>query len=222
MRVFLFDIDGTLLSTGGAGSAALFAALTEEFGVAAPQSVEFSGCTDRGIARSLFEKHEIEDCAEHWERLRASFLKVLPTHLAACEGRVLPGVAQILEHLAGQETAVGLLTGNTREGARLKLAHYQIERHFLFGGFGDDHFERDDVAREALAASAAHVGAAVDPRNIWVVGDTPRDIRCARAIGANVVAVATGIHQREELLAMKPDVLFEDLSDVDSFLQSVG
>jgi phosphoglycolate phosphatase-like HAD superfamily hydrolase len=127
---------------------------------------------------------------------------------------VLPGIEAFLNTLAGRDdVAVGLLTGNLRAGARLKLGHYGLFDHFAFGGFGDHHWERDDVAREALAAVQAHLNGRARTERIWVIGDTPLDVQCARAIGANVAAVATGWHSREELAAAKPDLLLTDLSD---------
>src|SRR5205807_10014890 len=102
--------------------------------------------------------------------------------------------------------------------ARLKLGHFGLFNFFGFGGFGDQHWERDDVAREALAAVREQFGPRVAAENIWVIGDTPLDISCARAIGARVAAVATGWHSLDELAACKPDLLLADLSDAGPFL----
>jgi phosphoglycolate phosphatase-like HAD superfamily hydrolase len=105
------------------------------------------------------------------------------------------------------------LTGNLRAGARAKLEHYGLFHHFAFGGYGDDHFDRDDVAREAWAEVQQRFRGTVSAERVWVVGDTPLDVRCARAIGAKAVAVATGWHAHEELAATQPDLLLPDLSD---------
>src|SRR5262245_44893965 len=215
MHVCLFDIDGTLIHTRGAGMAALREGLREAFGVMEPtDQVAVHGRTDRGITRDLFRHHGIDDLPEHWERFRAAYLRVLPGTLAARPGTVLPGIVTLLETLAARDDlAVGLLTGNTREGARIKLAHYGLDRYFEFGGFGDDHLERDDVAREALTAVAARENGEVDLTRLWVIGDTPTDVSCGRAIGARVIAVATGNHTRDELAAAGPDHLLIDFSD---------
>ena len=214
MLICLFDIDGTLLASGGAGKAALEAAFTEEFQVTLRAKVPYSGRTDRAIVRDLFRLHEIEETPETLTRLLGGYLARLPACLNAHEGRVLPGIHQLLDHLCvRQRCAVGLLTGNVRAGAKAKLGHFGLDRHFRFGGFGDDHFDRDDVAREALAAVRREVGPNVRPEQIWVIGDTPLDVRCARAIGARVAAVATGVHACEELAAAEPDVLLRDLAD---------
>jgi phosphoglycolate phosphatase-like HAD superfamily hydrolase len=214
MHVFLFDIDGTLVSSGGAGKAAIEEALAEEFGVAVRGEVPYSGRTDRAIARDLLHLHGLEDSPENRRRLVAAYLHRLPASLSRHTGRVLPGIAALLEHLSERdETAVGLLTGNLREGARLKLGHFGLHHHFGFGGYGDEHLDRDEVAREALAATRAHLNGQVCLERTWVIGDTPLDVRCARAIGVRVAAVATGWHTLAELEAAKPDLLLGDLSD---------
>jgi phosphoglycolate phosphatase len=215
MYTVLFDIDGTLLSSGGAGKAAMEAALVAEFGV--PEihdGVPFSGRTDRAIGRDLFEVHGVQDTAETWERFLTAYLRLLPSYLESRPGQVLPGIARLLDTLREREDiSVGLLTGNVRDGARLKLGHYGIAHHFAFGGFGDHYFDRCDVAREALAVVRQRGNGNVDPKQIWVIGDTPLDIECARSIGARVVAVATGWHSLELLADAKPDLLLRDLSD---------
>ena len=215
MLVCFFDIDGTLLASGGAGKAAMEAALKSGFG-ATPSSngTPFSGRTDRAIARDLFALHGIEDTPVNWQRFLAAYLGHLPDSLDRHQGRVLPGIASFLDNLRTRtEVAVGLLTGNVKAGARLKLGHYGLWNHFAFGGFGDHHLDRNDVARDAVAALGRHHSGPIDREQIWVVGDTPLDIRCARSIGAQVVAVATGWHSLELLAAERPDLLLPDLSD---------
>jgi phosphoglycolate phosphatase-like HAD superfamily hydrolase len=114
------------------------------------------------------------------------------------------------------------LTGNVRDGARLKLGHYRLDHYFAFGGYGDCHLDRDDVAREALAAVHHHCNGTACLERIWVIGDTPLDIRCARAIGVRVAAVATGLHPLEELAAERPDLLLPDFSDPELFTRVLG
>ncbi len=213
MHVCLFDIDGTLIASGGAGKAALEAGLVEEFGVPLQlDKLQLSGRTDRSILVDLLRLHDLNSTPGNYARLRDAYLRHLPRYLHA--GRILPGIAALLNHLAGRDdVAVGLLTGNVRAGARVKLGFFGLTEHFAFGGYGDLHLDRDDVAREALDEVRNRFNGSIREENIWVIGDTPLDVRCARAIGARAVAVATGWHGAEELAASQPDLLFDDLSD---------
>jgi phosphoglycolate phosphatase-like HAD superfamily hydrolase len=195
-------------------------AFSETFGIETPHEVPFSGRTDRGIARNLFGLHDIENSPQNWELLRAAYLERLPRYLPRRPGEVLPGVPELLARLAQPAaTSLGLLTGNASEGARLKLEHYGLADHFSFGGYGDQHVDRDDVAHEAMAAYRAISDGQPEPQQVWVVGDTPLDIRCARVIGAKVLAVATGWHDRQLLQDADPDLLLEDLRPTDKILE---
>lgn len=214
MHIFLFDIDGTLLSSGGAGKAAVEAALADTFRVTLSAEVTYSGRTDRAICRDLLRLHGIDETPENWQRLRNAYLERLPAALTNHRGGVLPGITELLQDLrARTNTALGLLTGNVHAGARLKLGHYGLFEHFAFGGFGDHHYERDEVAHAALGAARAHLQQEVTLDRVWVIGDTPLDVRCARAIGAKVLAVATGWHSLEELAREEPDLLVPNLAD---------
>lgn len=220
MRVCLFDIDGTLISSGGAGKAALEAALASEFGIThVIEKLQLSGRTDRAIAHDLLHYLGLDHSPETWQRLIQGYLRHLPDTLRTTPGRVLPGIVELLQVFQKRgDILVGLLTGNLREGARVKLGHFGLYHHFRVGGYGDHHLDRDDVAREALTEVLALLACEIDPGDIWVVGDTPLDIRCARAIGARVAAVCTGWHTREELARHGPDLLLEDLTDPTSLL----
>ncbi len=219
MVVFLFDIDGTLIKTGGAGGAALMEAFSETFGVDQPHEVPFSGRTDRGIAQNLFRLHNVENSHANWQLLRSEYLKRLEHYLPQRQGEVLPGVPLLLDQLARHtDVTLGLLTGNAHDGAKMKLEYYDLMHHFSFGGFGDRHVERDAVAHEALAACRERLDNQIEPEQIWVVGDTPLDIQCARAIGAKVIAVATGWDDRQSLADAEPDLLFDDLTQTESIL----
>ncbi|MCI0377772.1 MAG: haloacid dehalogenase-like hydrolase [Gemmataceae bacterium] len=220
MHICLFDIDGTLLASGGAGKAALESSLCEEFSVELRFDVPYSGRTDRAIFRDLLHHHGIAETPTNLKKLLEGYLRRLPGCLQKKKGKVLPGMANLLSLLRERnQVAVGLLTGNIRAGAKTKLGHFGLYEHFAFGGFGDEHFDRDDVAREALAAAREHVHPDLSPDRIWVIGDTPLDVRCARAIGAKVVAVATGMHPVDELQAAGPDLTLRDMSDPEPFLR---
>lgn len=223
MQVCLFDIDGTLLASGGAGKAAMDAALASEFGIQEPiDQVQMSGRTDRAIARDQFRLHQIEESAKNWQRFIDAYLGHLPQMLAQRPGRVLPGIQALLLTLKQRGAATGLLTGNVARGAETKLRHFGIVEHFQFGAYGDDHFSRDEVAQRAWERILAVVGDHVTAENVWVIGDTPLDVQCARAIGARAVAVATGVHTVEQLRDSQPDLLFADLSDAAPLLRMMG
>lgn len=213
-HVCLFDIDGTLLRTAGAGMAALEAALLDEFRVPTVGTVPTSGRTDRGIVRDVFKRHEIPHTPANWQRFCAAYVRRLPASLAERRGEVLPGVMDLLGRLAARgDVAVGLLTGNLLAGARVKLAHFALDHFFSFGAYGDEHLDRDDVAREALRLVEQRFEAQVAAADIWVIGDTPLDVRCARTIGARCIAVTTGFYGRDELAAAAPDLLLDSLND---------
>lgn len=221
MPILLFDIDGTLVRTGGAGKAAMEAGLREEFGVETIRDVvPYSGRTDRAIGRDLLTIHGIGPTPANQTRLQEAYLSRLPAALKTHGGNVCPGIADMLAHLHPRSGVVlGLLTGNVRTGAQRKLGHFGLWDYFRCGGFGDEHYERDDVARMAVAEVRAHLGRDPNAADIWVIGDTPLDVSCARAIGAKVVAVATGWHPIEELAEHKPDYLFADLSNAEELLR---
>ena len=223
MNVFLFDIDGTLIDAGGAGQAAMEQSLAEEFGAVGPVSgISTAGRTDRAIAMDLFKFYGIEVTDDHWNRYLKSYFRLLPNSLQNRPGMILPGVRELLQTLGNHDhLKLGLLTGNFAEGAKLKLDHYGLSQHFTMGGFGDEHLDRDDVARTAWQLVRGH-HPHVELDRVWVIGDTPSDIRCARAIGAKVLAVATGIFTAEELEPHQPDLLLEDLSDVRKWMQMAG
>jgi len=215
MLILLFDIDGTLIRTGGAGKAAMEGALRTAFGVDTIRDVvPYSGRTDRAIGLDLLTVHGLAATPENVRRLNEEYLRLLPGALRTRPGTVCPGVAALLPRLADRaDVRLGLLTGNTRAGAREKLTHFGLWNYFPFGGFGDDHHDRDDVARAAVAEAGAHLGAAIDPADVWVIGDTPLDVRCARAVGAYAVVVATGWHPIAELHTTGADLVLEHLAD---------
>ena len=223
MHVCLFDIDGTLIASGGAGKKALELAFAAVFGIDhVIERMQLSGRTDRAIVRDMLRLGGIAETPENLRAVSEAYLRHLPGCLASHKGLVLPGIAALLDELGKREhVAIGLLTGNIREGARVKLGHYGLDAHFKFGAFGDVHFDRDDVAREAVLVVEQHLGQKIHSDKMWVIGDTPFDVRCARAIGARAVAVATGWHSLEELAATRPDVLARDLSDARELLNAL-
>jgi phosphoglycolate phosphatase len=223
MHVLLFDIDGTLIDAGGAGQSAMVQAVERVFGETRPvNGIPAAGRTDRAIGRDLFDYYSIPATDANWSRYMDTYLSLLPESLLAGKGSILPGVVSLIETLSVQsDVYLGLLTGNFARGARLKLEHFGLHHHFRSGGYGDAHLHRDDVARDALTAVRAHLPE-VRPEQIWVVGDTPADVQCGRAIGANVLAVATGMFDAELLSAHGPDLLLDDLTNATDWLKSLG
>jgi len=216
MRICLFDIDGTLLNTGGAGQVAMEIAIQEEFETDRPvEGISYAGRTDRGIMLDILNFYGIEPTQETFERFQQRYLSHLRVQLNQITGVVLPGVEEALEQLAEHdEVHLGLLTGNFAEGAFLKTNHFKLDHYFTIGSYGDHHIDRDDVARTALQKIHSQHGDTINPDQLWVIGDTPADVQCARAIGANVIAVATGIFSYETLEETEPDILANNLTDV--------
>ena len=219
--VCLFDIDGTLLSSGGAGQHAMEQALLEVFSVSGPyEDIRAAGRTDKAITTDLFNHHKIDISEENWTRFLNSYVSHLPKSLSSQNGQVLPGVVEILDSLSSNDAmTLGLLTGNLQVGAELKLKHYDLDHHFLFGGYGDVYHNRDDVARTAYREACTYLAKDVPSETVWVIGDTPSDVTCGRAIGAKTIAVATGIYDADSLKATDPDFLFEDFSAVADVLK---
>ncbi len=218
--VCLFDIDGTLLNSGGAGQHAMEQALLDVFGVTGPyENILAAGRTDKAITTDLFHHHKIELSDDNWSRFLESYVGHLPNSLVTQQGSVLPGIVELLDHLSEDSyVSLGLLTGNLRVGADVKLKHYKLDHHFQFGGFGDVHYNRDDVARLALDEAVRHLKRDIPEETVWVIGDTPSDVTCGRAIGAKTIAVATGIYEASILEEASPDFLFDDFSDVAAVL----
>lgn len=221
MHICLLDIDGTLLLTGGAGQTAFAETLAADFDIPKIHTnVAFAGRSDRAIVCDLLQAHGVEPTEENWQRFLAGYLSRLDDALAKHQGHVLPGVGDLLTALANRgDIAIGLLTGNVREGARRKLMYYDLWHWFPFGGFGDVHQERSGIAAAALAAARSHLnvhtptGISANHGEVVVIGDTLHDISCGRSIGARCVAVATGHVSKEELATGSPDLLLEDLAD---------
>ena len=220
-RVWLFDIDGTLLSTDGAAREAFSRALGEVFGVDDDLGgIAFAGRTDPLILGDVLARHGLGPGPAERERFWRSTYAHMAALLRPERGRVLPGVEPLLARVAAEPAwTAALLTGNNAEMARVKLGHFGLERWFAFGAFGDEAPDRDRLARVAVARAAERLGAA--PWQCVVIGDTEHDIACARAAGAWAVAVATGTVSAAALEARRPDLLLADLSEPERLLAFV-
>ena len=210
-RVVLFDIDNTLLYTGGAGSHAFNAAFQEMFGV--PDGfarVEFSGRTDRYILQQGLAEHGIEGGPDkHFDEFTRRYYELLPGSIAQREGYLMPGFPELLAALSDAGVRLGLATGNFSEAATIKLKFYGIAEFFLGGGFGEESTERGDV----VAAAICNVANGAAPSDILVVGDTPHDVTSALQNDAVAIGVATGKFTSEELANAGAHLVFQDFSD---------
>lgn len=219
--LLLFDIDHTLIVSGGAGRAAIAAAVADEFGVRRPlDGMAVDGRTDRAILGEALERAGLAHGPDEVARLLEAYLARLPAELRARRGRVLPGVPALLDALERAGAPLGLATGNVARGAEIKLRHYGLWERFPAGGFGDVSAERAEVvaaAIEAAAAAAGRNGNGAAPAPI-VIGDTPRDVAAAHAAGARALGVATGKWDEAALRAGGADFTLPDLGDTEAAL----
>jgi phosphoglycolate phosphatase len=222
--LLLWDIDGTLIASGGAGMRALQIALARVFGIEGSLAdIDFAGRTDRWIMRQVFAKFALAPTAENFARYFEGYVAALPGELANPAARVLPGVPALLAAVAAHPGVVqGLLTGNMRRGAETKLQFHGLWEYFAFGAFADDSELRNELGPHALRRAAAHAGSEFAPDRVWIIGDTPHDIACGKAISALTVGVATGSHSAVALAEHAPTAVVADLRDTAAMLRLLG
>jgi phosphoglycolate phosphatase len=218
VKLVLFDVDGTLLTASGAGRRALERALREVYGTAGPiDAYDFRGGTDPQIVRDLLGLAGFSepDIAASEGAVYRRYETILEDEIGDGRGvSVYPGIRPLLETLVGRDdVVVGLLTGNIEAGARIKLRPTGLWPHFRLGAYGSDHADRTRLPLVAAQRAEQLTGRAFVGDDTVIIGDTPRDIRCARAFGARAIAVATGWHTVEDLRAHQPDHVFIDFAD---------
>jgi phosphoglycolate phosphatase len=226
VTIVLFDIDGTLVRTGGAGVHAMSRAFEDVFGIAgAFEGIPMAGRTDKGILEAAAARAGLDTGGEFFRSFRARYCERLrealpePGHYKS----VLPGVRPLLDALAPRpDVFLALLTGNCEQGAKLKLEYFDLWQYFPCGAFGDDLNHRNDLFAVALQRALECGAPDVPPRSVIVVGDTELDVACAAAAGARSVAVATGPADSAALRQCGANAVFEDLSDTDAFLQLIA
>ena len=212
--VLLFDIDGTLLHGGGSGRRAVARVFGERFARREVfDAVRFHGMTDRAIVRGGLVRAGLPADEAAIDAVCAAYLAALAEEVPRAEGvRVMPGAAALLDALAGRAgLAVGLGTGNLREGARIKLEHARLYHHFAFGGFGCDAEDRAELIRIGAERGARHLARTLADCRIIVIGDTPKDVAAAQAIGAQSLTVETSGFSAADLLAAGATWAFPDL-----------
>ncbi|MFN7138024.1 MAG: HAD family hydrolase, partial [Limisphaerales bacterium] len=176
VKLVLFDIDGTLIHTGGAGMKAFAEAFSVEFGLNdGSEKLKFAGRTDVSLVREFFSHHQIEPTADHFNRFFEVYTALLEKKVRECEGGIFPGIHQLISDLRAlpNPPMIGLLTGNIRRGAQIKLQHYNLWQEFAFGGFADDHEERDCIAAVAKKRGEEHGKRPLNGEEVVVIGDTP-------------------------------------------------
>ena len=217
VRLVLFDIDGTLIHTGGAGVKAFAKVFESEFNaVDGFELMKFAGRTDVSLVREFFQYHQIPVSTENFERFFERYVFWLDEMLRHGKTVLCPGVREFIRDLKAlpEPPMLGLLTGNIRLGAEIKLREAQLWDEFETGAFADDHELRDQIAVAARDRGSRLLGRNLSGDEVVVVGDTVHDIRCGRAIGAKVLAVATGGAPYAELESHQPDWVVPDLSEI--------
>lgn len=222
--LLLWDIDGTLLSAKGAGPMAFDRATIDHFGFEVPVgSVDWLGATDYSIAYALLEKAGREATRNEAQELIDCYLSYLPEMLDATNARAIEGTHELLERYDKLDSVhQGLLTGNVRRGADIKLGYLGVDHFFRFGAFADYSDERNDLSRYALELAREHLHSEWSAEQIYVIGDTPKDIECGKVIGAHTVAVATGHHTVDQLKVYEPSVVFESFADPSNLAEYLG
>jgi len=225
-HIILFDIDGTLVLTGGAGGRAMHRAFRDVFNIEdAFDGIPMPGRTDLSIIRDALKQAGLVHEDGPITRLRDRYFHHLAEALEERHPRkvIMPGVRELLDALHRRDDVfLALLTGNFARSAQLKLEYFDLWRYFRCGAFADDAEDRNQLLPIALERAAIHGAPGLSPERVIVVGDTPRDVACAAASGARAVAVATGPADVATLRACGADVVFEDLTDTDRFLALLG
>lgn len=227
MKVVLFDIDGTILNSDGAGRSSMEGALQEVFGTPGPGSYRYDGKTDPQIARDLMLHEGFEE--GHIERELPNVLERYIARLRVALGpgteppRLFAGILELVDALERRaDVLVGLLTGNIREGAMLKLSAAGLDpARFSFGAFGSDHHHRPELPAIARGRAAALARCDIHGGRVVIIGDTPADIYCGQGIGARALAVATGRYSHAELSECVPAAVFHDLSQTDDVVAAI-
>ena len=223
MKLLLFDIDGTLLHSGGAGKRAMVVAFEQVYGVADGfHDIRMSGKTDGAILREALDMQNLPWVGNQVDHFRKTYFQLLEQEIKILTDmqRLMPGVRPLLERLRGQPHLVlGLLTGNWCRSGFIKLQHFGLDSYFQLGSFADDSERREELLPFVVQRFQAKYAQPLSAGDIFVIGDTPSDIRCARPHGVRTVAVATGPYTIAELKTENPDFPFEDFSAIEEVVK---
>ena len=220
MQYILFDIDGTLIDSGGAGMLSLNLAFKEFFSVDdAFRAIRMAGKTDLQIVNEALRMHNIDSSNGNVPEFFTRYLKHLKNTIDGKKGHIKPGIRHALELLRTQDDFVlGLLTGNIEPGAMIKLEAFGLAEFFEVGAYGDHDSDRNKLLPIAVKKLREKKGVEIDYSQCIVIGDTPRDVECSKPYGAYAIAVATGPYSYDDLSGTGADAVFHDLSDTDNFL----
>lgn len=219
VKLVLFDIDGTLIRSGGAGVRAFEKTFTEIFGLKnASKRLKFAGRTDVSLVREAFRLFDVDPAEENFRRFFEHYPVFLAELLKTTTGGICEGITRLIDDLktTSEKPALGLLTGNVRRGAELKLSHYNLWHHFTTGAFADDNEDRNCIASIAQQRGEELLGTKLKGEEIVVIGDTPLDIACGQSIGAKVLAVGTGEYSSAELARTHPTWAVDHVGQIET------
>lgn len=225
MKLLLFDIDGTILDSGGAGVRALNLAFREVFGREnAFQGISMAGKTDLQIIRECLAAHRYPSENGLVPAVMDAYVRHLGSEIVNSRRHLKPGVQEVLSLLRGRrdDCMLGLLTGNIEQGARIKLGAFSLNGYFPAGAFGDDDEDRNKLLPIARKRFEHLSGSTIEFTQCVIIGDTPRDVYCAKPYGARCVAVATGPYTPQALIEAGADAVFETLADTDAVMDALG
>jgi len=223
-KFILFDIDQTLIESGGGGLSAMTKAFEEITGISNGfNGISYAGKTDPQIMREALTAHGLSANGNILNQLVEVYLRYFPQEMATRGGRIKPGVTELVERIHHRrDRHLGLLTGNVEKGARIKLGHFSLNKFFSLGAFGSDSEDRNLLLPIAVERFRQRTGMPATYRDCIVIGDTPRDVECARVHGTPCIGVATGSSSLSDLKAAEADLVVEDLTDTEAILEWIA
>lgn len=225
LHLLLFDIDGTLIRSAGAGKKAMERSFETIYGVQEGlRDIQMMGRTDPSILDDAIRIHHLDESQSKKDQFRNLYFKLLEEEIKIDRPgkKVCTGIHSLLQNLEKREdTMIGLLTGNWRQSGLIKLHHFGIDEFFKMGAFADDSPIRNDLPPVAIARAEKLSETSISRERVFIIGDTPLDIQCARSSGVKIVAVATGMHTVDQLADEKPDFLFNNFGDTKNFIQLI-